>query len=119
MGAGEETSIEKLQAEVVRLRAEVADLRERESELRTEAEVERRRAGQRAGALHAEWEYVREQAVESRRAATAAQEEAGRLRSEAEWLRAELAAARGWIARSPYFRLRHLVGRLVRGARSR
>jgi hypothetical protein len=114
MRASEEPSVEALQTEVARLRAEVSELRERESALRAEAEVEQRRAGQRAGALHAEWEYVREQAVESRRLANAAEEEAGRLRAEAEWLRAELAAAQRWIARSPYFRLRHLLGRLFR-----
>jgi hypothetical protein len=125
MHGGGDTSVEELQAEIARLRAEVSELRHRERALRSEAEVERRRAAQRAGALHAEFEYVREQAVgnrrladaaqeEARRLADAAQEEARHLRTEAEWLRRELAAAQQWIARSPYFRMRHLVGRLVR-----
>jgi hypothetical protein len=104
--ASEDTSVEELQAEVTRLRAEVSELRQREDALRTQAAIEQRRAGQRVGALRAESEYVREQSVENRRLAIAAQQEVGRLR-------AELAAVQRRLSRSPYFKMRHLLGRFL------
>ena len=120
MSTGEDRRLEQLQAEVLSLRARAAELEERERALRAEAEEQQRHGEVRAAALEAEREYVREQAVASRQAALTAsarvadlEAEVEKLRGRTQDLRTQLEAAREWIARSPYFRTRRWVGRLL------